>query len=150
VTPLIVHRVCIDAAANAAVAPQARAALERAGISIPRAAAAAEPPAPAPAPAPVAARAAGVYRPSAEQLAKEARAGHGAVTERYRWVQTLGDVTLSIQLPAGTAARDLRVSIETRRLRVELAAGAASEVVVDGVPGQMAPSGFYGDPYRVF
>ena len=27
---------------------------------------------------------------------------------------------------------------------------AASEVVVDGVPGQMAPSGFYGDPYRVF
>ena len=42
--------------------------------------------------------------PTVAQLAAEAKAGHGMVTDKYRWMQTLTDVTLCIQVMCLPAA----------------------------------------------
>lgn len=69
-----------------------------------------------------------VAGPTKEQLASEARAGHGMVTDKYRWMQTLEDVTLCIQLPVETKVSDVEVSITTHTISVGLK-GAAEPLV---------------------
>eukprot|EP00301_Raphidiophrys_heterophryoidea_P025364 c8495_g1_i2.p1 GENE.c8495_g1_i2~~c8495_g1_i2.p1 ORF type:complete len:399 (+),score=90.94 c8495_g1_i2:40-1197(+) len=45
---------------------------------------------------------------------------NGAVTDRYRWAQTLKDVTVQIPVPKGTTSKQLSVSIQKSNLKVLL------------------------------
>jgi len=45
--------------------------------------------------------------------------GLGRVTEGYYWRQTMGMVFLEVKVPEGTSARELRVTIEPSRLKIE-------------------------------
>ena len=71
----------------------------------PPAPAAAAPTVPAPAPAPppesTDATAAASAAESADDAAKPKLVGNGGATDNYRWVQTLGDLTVSVPVPEG-------------------------------------------------
>eukprot|EP00743_Colponemidia_sp_Colp-15_P007770 GILK01008413.1.p1 GENE.GILK01008413.1~~GILK01008413.1.p1 ORF type:complete len:335 (-),score=55.48 GILK01008413.1:254-1198(-) len=54
---------------------------------------------------------------------------NGGVTERYRWQQTLTDVVLEIEVPAGTKANQLVVTFSSARLKVGL---KGAPLLIDG------------------
>lgn len=59
----------------------------------------------------------------APQLTKEGKqvpVGNGGVTANYTWMQTLEDVSIQMELQAGTRAKDLDCRIESTKLRVAL------------------------------
>lgn len=69
---------------------------------------------------------------------KQIPIGNGGVTPTYWWTQTLYDTTVYIDVPQGTRARDLDVSIRARALRVALRGSCGSggsedkSTIVDG------------------
>ena len=64
---------------------------------------------------------------------------NGGRTDRYVWTQTLGEVTVSIPLPAGVTAKMLNVVIEPNELRAELR-GAPNTVFLAGEPDERVDS----------
>ena len=55
-----------------------------------------------------------------ESKGSKPNAGNGLTLEKYSWTQTLGEVTLCVNVPAGTRGRDCDVSISSKNLRVGL------------------------------
>ena len=51
----------------------------------------------------------------------EPNAGNGADLERYSWVQTLGDVVVSVPVPPGTKGRACAVDIKKKAISAGLA-----------------------------
>jgi len=57
--------------------------------------------------------------PAADEESKGAKPIlNGGITDKYRWTQTLSDVTVFVPVPEGTRAKQLAVCIEQRSLRV--------------------------------
>jgi len=46
--------------------------------------------------------------------------GHGGVTDKYYWTQTIDEVTVYVDLPPGTKSKDLDVQIKRSSLRVKM------------------------------
>ena len=55
---------------------------------------------------------------------------NGAVHDKYRWTQTLGDLAVMVPVPAGTKAKSLVIDIKKKSLLVKVAGMA--EPVLDG------------------
>lgn len=60
-------------------------------------------------------------------------AGNGGVTDRYYWHQSLQELTVYVQLPAGSQVKDIQCSIKAKGLCVRLA-GAESAVLEGSYP----------------
>ncbi|OMH86323.1 Protein BOBBER 1 [Zancudomyces culisetae] len=54
----------------------------------------------------------------------------GRVEEKYEWKQTLSDVTISVNLPQGTRARDLAVIIKADFISISYK--ATKEIILEG------------------
>ena len=50
----------------------------------------------------------------------EPNSGNGGSTDTYSWVQTLGDLNVTIPVPAGIKSKDLDVTISKKKLKVGL------------------------------
>lgn len=54
---------------------------------------------------------------------------NGAETEKYKWSQDLNDITLQVDLPKGTRARDVEVKFDVKKLFVRI---KGQDPVLDG------------------
>ncbi|KAE9034022.1 hypothetical protein PR003_g8636 [Phytophthora rubi] len=57
-------------------------------------------------------------KPHLTEDGKQVPVGNGGVAANYTWAQTLEDVSIQMELPQGTRAKDLNCRIESTRLRV--------------------------------
>ena len=64
--------------------------------------------------------------------------GNGYDSDRYTWAQTLQDVTISIQVPAGTRAKMLDIRIDAKKLSVGLK-GAAETILAGALHEPVQP-----------
>mmetsp|Transcript_6695 Transcript_6695/g.13489 ORF Transcript_6695/g.13489 Transcript_6695/m.13489 type:complete len:338 (+) Transcript_6695:158-1171(+) len=65
-------------------------------------------------------------------------AGNGGVTDRYHWSQTLEELTIHLNIPQGTEAKQIECSLQASKLRVALKTS-----------GQVLLEGAYPNPERV-
>ncbi|KAE9112919.1 hypothetical protein PF010_g10269 [Phytophthora fragariae] len=59
-------------------------------------------------------------KPQLTEDGKQVPVGNGGVAANYTWAQTLEDVSIQMELPQGTRAKDLNCRIESTRLRVAM------------------------------
>ena len=76
----------------------------------------------------------------AASLKQKPNVGNGGYTEQYVWHQTLDEVTAYIKLPAGTAAKQLAVSITPSKLSVAFKSKPAEPLVAGEWAGRVNAS----------
>eukprot|EP00164_Ancoracysta_twista_P001267 GFYU01001664.1.p1 GENE.GFYU01001664.1~~GFYU01001664.1.p1 ORF type:complete len:319 (+),score=135.36 GFYU01001664.1:67-1023(+) len=64
-----------------------------------------------------------------EEKGLKPNAGNGADLENYSWIQTLGELTVSVPLPEGTSKKSLVCEIKQRKLKVAIKGG---DTIIDG------------------
>ncbi|EGZ16189.1 hypothetical protein PHYSODRAFT_507420 [Phytophthora sojae] len=69
-------------------------------------------------------------KPQLTDDGKQVPVGNGGVAANYTWTQTLEDVSIQMELPQGTRAKDLDCRIESTRLRVSMKSDPSKPLLV--------------------
>ncbi|KAG6611329.1 Nuclear migration protein nudC-like protein [Phytophthora cinnamomi] len=73
-------------------------------------------------------------RPKLTEDGKQVPVGNGGVAANYTWTQTLEDVSIQMELPQGTRAKDLACQIESTRLRVAMKSDPSKPLLEGELP----------------
>ncbi|KAG7391899.1 CS domain [Phytophthora pseudosyringae] len=76
-------------------------------------------------------------KPQLTEDGKQVPVGNGGMAATYTWTQTLEDVSIQMELPQGTRAKDLECRIESTKARVALKSDPAEPLLEGEFPGKI-------------